>query len=65
MFTSRDREKYDNRYRQFIGNPSLNSYITLLKHFTGHYQPVIIFCDNARVRSLFIYFFVINNRMAK
>ena len=31
-------------------------FITWLMHFTGHYHLVIIFCDNARVRSHFIYF---------
>ena len=30
-------------------------FITWLRHFSGHYNPVIIFCDNARVRSHFIF----------
>ena len=38
----------------------VNDFITLLKHFTGHYHLVIIFCDNARVRSHFIYFLLEN-----
>ena len=32
------------------------SFIAWLKHFTGHNHPVIIFCDNARVRSNCIIF---------
>ena len=34
-----------------IQNKLLLNFIAWLKHFTGHNHPVIIFCNNARVRS--------------